>query len=264
MKDLASPTILGPGLAVLRAANPSQMTLEGTNSYLLFDAHATLGAGSPVVLVDPGPDLEEHLAALAAHRVVLVLITHRHADHTGGIDRLHRLTNAPVRALLPEYCRDAAPLSDREVIDAAGVRLQVLTTPGHTSDSVCFLRQDAPGLFTGDTILGRGTTILEHPDGTLVDYLDSLQRLAGLPDLPLHPAHGPQHAGSHALIAAYRQHREQRLEQVRAGLRALGKAGAHATPAELLDLVYPDLDPRLVGAATHSLEAQLHYLAINS
>ncbi|QCY46491.1 MBL fold metallo-hydrolase [Glutamicibacter creatinolyticus] len=100
----------------------------------------------------------------------------------------------------------------------------------------------AGALFTGDTILGRGTTILEHPDGTLVDYLDSLQRLAGLPDLPLHPAHGPQHR-----VAP-----------------AAGKAGAHATPAELLDLVYPDLDPRLVGAATHSLEAQLHYLATNS
>lgn len=265
MEHLAPPTVLGPGLAVLRADNPSEMTLDGTNTYLVFDPRLPgLDPGTAVIVIDPGPELEEHLQALAAFDVRLVLATHRHADHTAGIERLHELTGAPVRARLTQFCRLADPLADGEVLDAAGTRLQVVFTPGHTSDSVCLVRgDDAPALFTGDTVLGRGTTILEHPDGTLGDYMASLARLAALPDLPLRPGHGPQHAGSHRLLEDYRLHREQRLDQVRAALRTLGKAGAHAQPAELLEHVYPDLDLRLRGAATRSLEAQLHYLAAN-
>ncbi|KSU64968.1 MBL fold metallo-hydrolase [Arthrobacter sp. NIO-1057] len=263
MAHLSSPTVIAPGIGVLTADNPSEMTLDGTNSYLLFDPALTqLEPGTPVVLIDPGPELEEHLQSLAQFEIQLVLITHRHADHTGGIDRLRELTGAPVRAKLAEYSRDAVVLEDHEVINAAGTRIQVHFTPGHTSDSVCFTVQDSQ-LFTGDTVLGRGTTILEHPDGTLADYLDSLNRLLALPEMSLHPAHGQQHATSHQLLRAYLEHRESRLEQVRTALQKLGKAGADVTPAELLDFVYPDLDPRLVGAASHSLEAQLHYLASN-
>ncbi|MBM7769387.1 MBL fold metallo-hydrolase [Glutamicibacter nicotianae] len=265
MALLPLPTIIAPGIGVLCAPNPSEMTLDGTNSYLLFDpAAGELAPGTPVVLIDPGPELEEHLQALAVFDIQLVLITHRHADHTGGIDALYRMAAAPVRAKLPEYCRDAPVLADGEVIHAAGASIQVLSTPGHTSDSVCFIRQgERAHLFTGDTVLGRGTTILEHPDGTLADYLDSLQRLLALPDMALHPAHGEQHESSHPLLQMYIEHRQSRLDQVRAALQKLGKAGADTQPAELLEHVYPDLDARLVGAATHSLEAQLHYLSVN-
>lgn len=262
MDQISAPTLLAPGIAVLRAENPSEMTLDGTNSYLLFSPEATLLPGTPVIVIDPGPALEEHLQALAAFDVQLILITHRHPDHTGGIDRLRELTGAPVRARLAEFCREAAVFADREVVQAAGTGVRVEFTPGHTSDSVCFVRVGAEErLFTGDTVLGRGTTILEHPDGTLHDYLASLQRLLDLPDMPLHPAHGEQHGQSHPLLNGYLLHREDRLNQVRAALEKLGKAGADAQPAELLELVYPGLDPRLAGAASHSLEAQLHYLA---
>lgn len=265
MAHLPLPTIIAPGVGLLRAENPSEMTLDGTNSYLLFNPDiAQLLPGTPVVLIDPGPDLEEHLQALAAFDIQLVLITHRHADHTGGIDSLFRMTGAPVRATLDEFCRGARAFADSETISAAGLDIQVVPTPGHTSDSVCFtVDNGARHLFTGDTVLGRGTTILEHPDGTLADYLASLQRLLRLPDMALHPAHGEQHAASHPLLEQYIQHREARLDQVRAALRKLGKAGANTQPAELLELVYPDLDARLVGAASRSLEAQLHYLAMN-
>ncbi|WP_349930464.1 MBL fold metallo-hydrolase [Glutamicibacter mishrai] len=263
MAHLSWPTVIAPGIAVLTADNPSEMTLDGTNSYLLFDpASSTLQPGTEVVLIDPGPELQSHLQALSQFEIQLVLITHRHADHTGGIDRLRQLVAAPVRAKLAEHCRDADPLAEGEIISAAGVQIQVHDTPGHTSDSVCFT-VDGSHLFTGDTVLGRGTTILEHPDGTLADYLASLNRLLGLPDMPLHPAHGQQHETSHQLLRAYLEHRESRLDQVRAALQKLGKAGADATPAQLLEFVYPDLDPRLVGAASRSLEAQLHYLASN-
>ncbi|MCW4467171.1 MBL fold metallo-hydrolase [Glutamicibacter sp. MNS18] len=266
MEHLASPRWLGPGLGLLRANNPSEMTLQGTNSYLVFDPALDEPAGtSPVIVIDPGPELEDHLQALARFEVCLVLATHRHADHTGGINRIHELTGAPVRALLPAHCRDAAPLLDGELIQAAGTSLQVLHTPGHTSDSVCLLRQGAcTNLFTGDTVLGSGTTILEHPDGTLADYLASLRMLRAVPDTPLHPGHGPQHPGSHRLLDDYLAHREQRLGQVRGALARLGKTAAQAAPAELLGQVYPDIDARLAAAATHSLQAQLHYLESNA
>lgn len=166
--------------SVLRAENPSPMTLEGTNSWLLRAPGA-----DGVVVVDPGPDLDEHVRALAAAGPVeLVLITHRHGDHTDAIDALHALTGAPVRAALPEHCRDAPPLIDGQRITAAGVGIEVLATPGHTSDSLSFrvLDDETPApegsggsgqpvspILTGDTVLGRGTTMLDHPDGTLRD-----------------------------------------------------------------------------------------------
>lgn len=262
MEHLDSPQWLGSGLGLLRANNPSEMTLQGTNSYLVFDPALTQPARStPVIVIDPGPLLEEHIQALAGFEVELVLITHRHSDHTAGIDRLHELTGAPVRAMLPEHCRDASVLYDGEILQAAGTSLQVVHTPGHTSDSICLIRQGlSKNLFTGDTILGSGTTILDYPDGTLADYMASLHTLRALPDLPLHPGHGPQHPGSHRLLEDYQRHREQRLEQVRKALDLLGQRADQVTAQQLLGQVYPDIDQRLAGAASLSLQAQLHYL----
>ncbi|MEE1622510.1 MBL fold metallo-hydrolase [Zafaria sp. Z1313] len=249
-----------PEITVLTAPNPGPMTLDGTNSYIL----RAPGSGSTVV-VDPGPDEAGHLAALAAAgRVELVLITHRHPDHTAGIDAFHALTGAPVRAALDGFCRDAGPLADGEVLRAGGLALQVVATPGHTSDSLCFFAaDDGPGsMLTGDTVLGRGTTILDFPDGTLADYLASLDVLDGFAEAALLPAHGPAHPALGPVVAAYREHRLERLEQVRAAVASLQAAGGPAAPgvAEVADVVYADIDPSVRGAAEHSVAAQLAYL----
>lgn len=239
------------------------MTLEGTNSYLLHAAGADAG---PVVVVDPGPADEDHLQALAAAgRVELILITHRHPDHTEGIDRLHELTGAPVRAALAEHCREAPVLGDGEVLAAAGVRVQVLTTPGHTSDSLCFLLPDDGhhgSVLTGDTILGRGTTILDFPDGTLGDFLASLDVLSGFDQAVMLPAHGPTHPHLGTIIEQYTAHRLQRLEQVREAVARLtgGDSSIQPGTAAVTDLVYSDINPAVRGAAEHSVKAQLHYL----
>ncbi|HXD28952.1 MAG TPA: MBL fold metallo-hydrolase [Arthrobacter sp.] len=245
--------------AVITAPNPGPMTLDGTNSYLLR------GPGSAsVVVVDPGPADEGHLQSLAAQgRVELVLITHRHADHTEGIDRLHELTGAPVRAMLPDHCRQGAPLVDGEAFTAAGVAIQVLATPGHTSDSVCFLLPDDGhhgAVLTGDTLLGRGTTILDFPDGTLGDYLASLDVLSGFARAVMLPAHGPAHPYLGTVVEQYTAHRLQRLEQVREAVARLGGGPVAPAAAAVADLVYADVDPAVRGAAEHSVAAQLDYL----
>ena len=249
----------------LTAPNPGPMTLDGTNSWLI---------GAPgqedVVVVDPGPADRGHLASLAAAgRTVLTLVTHRHADHTGAVDDFHALTGAPVRAFLPEFCRGAAPLADRETIEAAGCRIQVLHTPGHTSDSVSFLLPDdapvgAPGraagpgsVLTGDTVLGRGTTMLDHPDGSLGDYLRSLQRLAVLGAALVLPAHGDVREDVEAVCEELLEHRMERLAEVREALRVLGRgASLEAITAQ----IYADVPAHVLPAARKSVGAQLAYL----
>lgn len=249
----------------LRAQNPGPMTLEGTNTWLL-----RAPGQESLIVVDPGPDLSEHVAALAAAGTVeLVLITHRHGDHTEAIDALHRRTGAPVRAALAAHCRGAQPLLDGERVRAAGVELEVLATPGHTSDSLSFrVLDDAPPtgtagdafvpILTGDTVLGRGTTVLDHPDGTLADYLASLDRLeeasAGGPGLP---AHGAPLADLAAACRALRAHRLQRLAEVRT---AVAELGGSATAAQLAARIYPEAPARVRPAAEKSIEAQLAHL----
>jgi glyoxylase-like metal-dependent hydrolase (beta-lactamase superfamily II) len=248
------------------------MTLDGTRTYVLR------APGAPgCVVVDPGPELEPHLAALAdAGPVGLVLVTHRHADHTGGLARFRELTGAPSRGVLPEFCAAAEPLADGEVLTTAGLRLEVLATPGHTADSVCLVVSavDDPAsgtvVLTGDTVLGRGTTVLAEPDGSLRDYLASLDRLGTL-DLPGPvlglPGHGPVIPDLGAAVRAYREHRLERLDQVRTALAALGTRlpdAGEPLPDTLLDAVtgtvYADVDPTVLGAARSSVRAQLDYL----
>ncbi|MDI3192925.1 MBL fold metallo-hydrolase [Pseudarthrobacter sp. AL07] len=246
-----------PLTAFILAPNPGPMSLDGTNSYVI----SAPGSGASVV-VDPGPADEGHLRRLAdAGPVELILVTHRHADHTAGSLRLHELTGAPVRAADPRYCHGGGePLQDGETIQAAGVTVQVLATPGHTSDSVCFhLPHDGPhgSVLTGDTILGRGTTMLDYPDGRLGDYLRSLDRLEALGQAALLPAHGPVLPSLEAITRAYREHRQERLAQIRA---ALARLGGDATVADVADAVYADVDPSVRRAAEMSVAAQLDYL----
>jgi glyoxylase-like metal-dependent hydrolase (beta-lactamase superfamily II) len=241
--------------SVLLADNPNQMTLEGTNTWILRAPDR-----SDCVVIDPGPKDKAHSEAIARAtdgNIALTLITHHHHDHTGGIDRLVKLTGTPVRAMDPKYLSgSSAPLTDREVVEAAGLRLTVLGPPGHTRDSVSLLLDDA--LITGDTVLGSGTTVLESRDDALGDYLDSLELLARhAPGRALLPAHGPDHPQAEPVIGYYLEHRHQRLNQVRAALRELGE---NATPLQVVAKVYADVDKRLWPAARSSVKAQLAYL----
>ncbi|MFE6968662.1 MBL fold metallo-hydrolase [Isoptericola sp. NPDC057653] len=250
-------------VTVVRADNPGPMTLDGTRSYVL----RAPGSASCVV-VDPGPDVEGHLATLAgAGPVEVVLVTHRHADHTAGSARLHELTGAPVRAADPAHCHGGEPLRGGERIDAAGLRLDVVATPGHTADSVSFVvtgPDDVPVVLTGDTVLGRGTTVIAEPDGSLRDYLASLDVLerAGDGRVGL-PGHGPALDDLGEAVRAYRAHRLERLDQVRAALAGLGRDPS--TDDDLADAVvaqvYADVDPSVRRAARQSVVAQLAYLA---
>ncbi|MEU7767558.1 MBL fold metallo-hydrolase [Nocardia sp. NPDC049190] len=244
--------------AVLLADNPGQMTLEGTNTWIL-----RAPGRSDCVVVDPGPRDKSHSRAIVEATggdIALTLITHRHHDHTGGIDRLAELTGTPVRARDPGFLRGSdGALVNGEVIEAAGLRITVLDTPGHTGDSVSFVLDDA--VLTGDTILGAGTTVLDSSDGTLADYLASLDKLveAGRGKALL-PAHGPDHPDLEPIVRYYIAHRRERLDQVRAALRELGPdAGAMA----VVRRVYADVDKRLWLAARSSVQAQLEYLRVH-
>ena len=238
--------------SVLLANNPGLMTLEGTNTWVLR------GPGSDeVVVVDPGPDDDDHIAKLTeVGRIALVLISHRHGDHTDAIDKLVDLTGAPVRSAGSGFLRGlSGELTDGEVIDIAGLRITVWATPGHTADSLSFVLDDA--VLTADTVLGRGTTVIDNEDGSLADYLDSLQRLRGLGRRTVLPGHGPDLVNVEAVAAGYLAHREQRLEQVRSALRTLGD---HATTRQVVEHVYVDVDEELWDVAEWSVQAQLDYL----
>jgi glyoxylase-like metal-dependent hydrolase (beta-lactamase superfamily II) len=240
----------------VRADNPGLMTLDGTNTWILREPGA-----SRSVVVDPGPPDDTHLDSVlgAAGDVGLVLFTHRHFDHTESMQVVAERTGAPARATDPEFCLDASPLVDGEIIDVDGLHLVVVTTPGHTADSTCLRLLDEPSLLTGDTVLGRGTTVIAHPDGVLGPYLDSLAILRELVEEGLVerilPGHGPVIDEAGPVLDYYLEHRQERLDQVRAAL----DAGA-STPREVVEHVYTDVDESLWPAAELSVRAQLDYL----
>ena len=239
-----------PGAGVVLAPNPGPMTLDGTNTWVLR-APGSEGC----VVVDPGPLHDEHLATVAAlGPVEVVLLTHGHLDHSEGAARFAALTGAPVRALDPALRLGEEGLGEGDVVSAAGLELRVLATPGHTSDSLSFVL-DGEGVLTGDTILGRGTTVVAHPDGVLGDYLDSLQRLRELGGTAVLPGHGPELASAGEAAEHYLRHREQRLAQV----SAAWEAGARTAEA-VVEVVYADVDRALWPAATLSVRAQLEHL----
>jgi len=238
--------------SVLLCDNPGLFTLEGTNTWVL-----RAPGSDEMVVVDPGPDDAEHLGRLAAlGRISLVLISHRHGDHTDGIDTFVEATAATVRSVGSGFLRrHGAQLRDGEVIEAAGLQITVLATPGHTGDSVSFVVDDA--VLTGDTVLGRGTAVLDDEDGSLADYLESLRRLQGLGRRTVLPGHGPELDDLAAVTAMYLAHRHERLNQVRAALKTLGE---DATARQVVEHVYTDVDEKLWDAAEASVRTQLAYV----
>ncbi|TDV40638.1 MBL fold metallo-hydrolase [Actinophytocola oryzae] len=238
-----------PTAGVVLEDNPGSMTLEGTNTWLLRAPGA-----SGCVVVDPGYEDVPHLTrvAEAAGEVELILVTHHHLDHVQGAPWLAARVDAPIRAFDPTLCADAPPLTDGEVLAAAGLSMEVLHTPGHSEDSIC-LRLDG-AVLTGDSVLGRGTTVISD----LGAYLTSLRRLTALPEETLAlPGHGPELPDAAVTAQEYLTHREARLNQVRA---ALGELGPGATARQVVEHVYRDVDESLWAPAEWSVRAQLDYL----
>ncbi len=242
------------------APNPGPMTLEGTNTWILGDPR--LGA---VLVVDPGPPIPSHVAAIIAAcpaGISGVVLTHRHLDHSAGAAALGRRAGCGVRAADPEFAVGAAGLEDGAVLSVPGATVEVLATPGHTSDSRSLLVTGDDGvvrLLSGDMVLGRGTTVITHPDGNLAAYLRSLERLQQLIAergvVEILPGHGPVVTDPAGWLAYYREHRLERLAEVRAALAA----GA-TTPADIVAQVYAEVDRSVWPAAEQSVRAQLDYL----
>jgi len=252
---MTSPEQATPSASRLLAPNPSPMTLDGTNTWILRDPDQP-----ECVVVDPGPLDDGHLDRIvAAGPVALIVLTHSHLDHAEAAPRLAALTGAPVVARDSAWCRNAPVLGPGRYEAAGGVEWLTILTPGHSSDSVCLLLGRDRALLTGDTILGRGTTVVAHPDGRLADYLDSLQRLRDLAETDIEtllPGHGPVIENPLAVLDFYLAHRQERLDQVRAAV-----AAGDTTAKAVVRRVYADVDPALWPAAELSVQAQLDYLA---
>ncbi|MCX2182227.1 MBL fold metallo-hydrolase [Streptomyces sp. SKN60] len=242
------------------APNPSAMTLDGTNTWIVAEPDSDLA-----VVIDPGPLDEGHLRHVVAtaeklgKRIGLTLLTHGHPDHAEGAARFAELTRTTVRALDPALRLGDEGLGEGDVITTGGLELRVLATPGHTSDSLSFHLPADRAVLTGDTILGRGTTIVAHPDGRLGEYLDSLRRLRSLTvDDGVHtvlPGHGPVLEDAQGAVEFYLAHRANRLAQVEAAV----ESGLRTAP-EVVAHVYADVDRSLWPAAELSVRAQLDYL----
>ncbi|MDT3726504.1 MBL fold metallo-hydrolase [Streptomyces sp. DSM 41972] len=242
------------------APNASAMTLDGTNTWILSEPDSGLA-----VVVDPGPLDDGHLrhvvgtAEQAGKRVALTLLTHGHPDHAEGAARFAELTGTKVRALDPALRLGDEGLAAGDVVTVGGLELRVVPAPGHTADSLCFHLPADRAILTGDTVLGRGTTVVAHPDGRLGDYLDTLRRLRSLTvDDGVHtvlPGHGPVLDDAQGAVEYYLAHRAHRLAQVETAVE-----DGHRTPSEVVAHVYADVDRSLWPAAELSVRAQLEYL----
>ncbi|GGL81068.1 MBL fold metallo-hydrolase [Microlunatus endophyticus] len=249
---------VNPVVQKVLAPNPGPMTLDGTNTWVIGDHDR--------VIIDPGPLDEDHLdrvLAACGGPAAAVLITHRHHDHTDGAARMAELAGCAVRAADAAFATSESDrLLDGQRIDLDGPTLQVVATPGHTSDSTSFLltSADAPAyLITGDMVLGRGTTVITYPDGDLGAYLESLQTMIEIVDrhqvAEILPGHGDRVIEPAKVLQYYRRHRLERLDQVRSA-----RAAGDRTATEIVRRVYAGVDPSVWPAAEQSVRAQLDYL----
>lgn len=271
VQEVASARVTALVSRVL-ARNAGPMVLDGTNTYVIRHPDS-LG----VVVVDPGPDEDDHLEAVVAHgEVELILLTHGHPDHSDAAERLSKMTGAPVRAVDAGFCVGAEVLQGGEQIVVGGTPIRIVGTPGHTSDSVSFfLEEDRPleqdfveesagSMLTGDTILGRGTTVITHPDGSVGEYLTSLERLAEFGSALVLPGHGPV---LHDLADVSMQHHRVRTEMLRVVDDVVARFTASSPPREVTvravsDAVYSTLPRHLRFAAELTVAAQLAHLGV--
>lgn len=260
LSDVASTAELADlgrhrGVRHLLAPNPGPMTLSGTNTWLV-------PTGTGLVVIDPGPCDNDHLQGILGlasdleRRIELIVLTHRHHDHVDLAPALADATGAAIRAADPTLCRDAGPLADGESLPGG---LTVVATPGHTDDSICLLHPGQRVLFTGDTVLGQGSSVIMYGDGSVTDSLASLARLVALTEQHqvdrILPGHGPEVLAPQARLRHDLAHRHERIAQVRSALdRGL------ATVTAVTEQVHAGLDPRLVPAARTSIAAHLAHL----
>ena len=252
---------LEPGIARVLARNPSAFTYFGTQTYIVGEKE--------VAVIDPGPDMPEHLdalvAAIAGRHVAAIMCTHTHRDHSPAARPLAGLTGAPVVGCAPLALASAGPradaafdpdyapdrvLGDGEAVDVDGRALTAVATPGHTSNHLCYAYRDA--LLTGDHVMGWSTTVVFPPDGDMAAYMASLEKLRARGERTYYPAHGPPVTNPGQYVRHLIGHRMQREKQI---LRIVGEAPR--TIAEIVEQAYPALDPRLVVAAGGSVFAHL-------
>ena len=266
------PVEVLPGVMRLTAPNAGPFTFTGTNSFLV--------GRDRVAIVDPGPDDAGHrtalLAAIAGRPVEAILLTHTHSDHSAGVDTLRRATGAPLwfagphrlsRPLRP-FERNALSgdcdwgltpdrtLFDGETFSAGGIDLVAIATPGHCANHMSFGIAGTPWLLTGDHIMGWNSTLVAVPDGSMADYLASLEKIIALPYAHYLPAHGGPIADGPAYARALLAHRQLRNRQI-----ADAVAGGATKVGDLLDRIYPTLGARLRFAAALTLRAHIEYLA---
>lgn len=233
-------------IETLLAPNPGPYTLDGTRSYIIDRR----------VVVDPGPDIASHIQSLRERLddAPLVLLTHRHPDHVPAAIPLRDQTGA--RIIGPEGVgvRLDHVVSDGDTLELPGCSLRVIATPGHTAEHVCYLG-DGGELFSGDTVLGTGTTVILPPDGSMRDYLASLRKLSEAKPRIVYPGHGPIRTDGGELIESYIAHRLEREAQI---LR-LVEMGV-VVPAAMRESIYPELDSRLHAAAESQILAHLAHM----
>ena len=255
---------VAPGVRRIVAKNPGPFTFKGTGTYVVGDGE--------VAVIDPGPDLAEHvdalLASLADERITHILVTHTHRDHSPAARAVKQATGAPTYGFGPhaggkrgepgieeggdwDFMPDIV-VKDGDTIDGTKWRFEAVHTPGHTSNHLCLALADSGILFSGDHVMGWSTSVIAPPDGDMAAYMASLEKLLERPDEVYWPTHGPAITEPRRHVRAFIAHRRERESAIIACL----KSGIDSVPT-MVERLYIGLDPRLRGAAARSVLAHL-------